>query len=150
MESVNDIGRARSQRIAQHWNANERLTEIIEVLLDLGGAAHRDVVLNEIGWRHARGPVSHGLRSEVMAIFDEHCAGAAQAGVAAVVRPAFGPDSRRWEITPDVRAFLAEAEADARRASLASPRKAAGKPVRMPVPSARSKVTKGKFSAAAG
>ena len=100
MQSVSDLDLARGKRDSQRWNANPVLMQIVEVLTDLGGAAHRDVVIAEIAWRRSKEKASEGLRQEILAVFEAHCQMGTKMGLPTVVCRAFGATSYRWSLTP--------------------------------------------------
>ena len=77
--------------------------EIAEVLLGLGGAAHRESVIESLhANRFARGVVNLNLRARAVAVFDAH----STSGARSLFRKPFGPGLNRWALTPEAEAFL--------------------------------------------
>ena len=78
---------------------NPLVGEIASALLDLGGAAHRDVVAAYVakhrGWY--RPPES--LKRELAAAFDAYCGEASDPRAPGLLHLPFGPQSARWALT---------------------------------------------------
>jgi hypothetical protein len=104
-----EMAAARLARLAPDLDA--RMAEIIDALLELSGAAHRDAVIDRIAHRRAGQPASPGLKAELVAAFDAHCRALRSRGLAPLVHRPFGDRSHRWALTPEADDFL-------RRASL--------------------------------
>ncbi len=82
------------------------VSEIMDALHDLGGQAHRDVVLNYIAASRAntgaRPP--YDFSSDLLAAFEDHLE-SAPPGARMLALP-FGPDSRRWALSAEGMARL--------------------------------------------
>lgn len=102
---ADELTRARSAKLAKAWQVNPMMVEIVEVLLDCGGAAHRELIAREIAWRRSRMAPSDGLRREVFTMLTVHCDQAVQAGQKPMITRPFGEESYRWAMTPDAKAF---------------------------------------------
>jgi hypothetical protein len=90
--------------------AKRAIDEIAEALLEMGGSAHRDVVIDRVAIRRGQMSVSEGLRMELVSAFDRHCAAAAGEGGSALFHLPFGEDSRRWSLTRDAMRRVASTE----------------------------------------
>lgn len=82
--------------------------EIAEALLQLGGSAHRDRVLEFLAMnRSPEGEVQLSLRARAVAAFDAHSGSDRDSrGVRPLFRKPFGPGSHRWALTAEAEAFL--------------------------------------------
>lgn len=82
--------------------------EIAEALLQLGGSAHRDRVLEFLAMnRSPEGEVKLSLRARAVAAFDAHSGSDRDSrGVRPLFRRPFGPGSHRWALTAEAEAFL--------------------------------------------
>jgi hypothetical protein len=80
--------------------------EICDALLQLGGSAHRDKVLEQLGANRS-GAVDLRLRARALAVFDAH---ATVDRLASRNRPLFrkpfGPGKQSWSLTAEAEAFL--------------------------------------------
>lgn len=78
--------------------------EIANALMYLGGAAHRDRVVDCIGaFRRQRGePVDPGLRAEVIETFERYCADWSSVDHALFFLP-YGAGSHRWALSANSR-----------------------------------------------
>ena len=78
--------------------------EIANALTYLGGAAHRDRVIDCIGaFRRQRGePVESGLRQQVIKTFDQYCAEWSAVDQALFFLP-YGAGSHRWALSGNSR-----------------------------------------------
>jgi hypothetical protein len=74
------------------------IDEIVEVLMEFGGSAHRDSVILRVAARRGLAEAPDRLRRDLMNAFDLDCAGAGEAE-SRVWLP-FGEGSRRWAMTP--------------------------------------------------
>ncbi len=104
-----EMAAARLARLAPDLDA--RMAEIVDALLELSGAAHRDAVIDRVAHRRTGQPASPGLKAELIAAFDTHCRALRSRGLAPLVHRPFGDRSHRWALTPEADDFL-------RRASL--------------------------------
>lgn len=104
-----EMAAARRVRLAPDLDA--RMAEIVDALLELSGAAHRDVVIDRVAHRRTGQPASPGLKTELVAAFEAHCGTLQARGQTPLVHRPFGERSHRWALTPEADDFL-------RRASL--------------------------------
>jgi hypothetical protein len=74
------------------------IDEIVEVLMEFGGSAHRDSVILRVASRRGLAEVPDRLRRDLMNAFDLDCAGAGE--LESRVCLPFGEGSRRWAMTP--------------------------------------------------
>ncbi|MBX7249755.1 MAG: hypothetical protein K1X35_12020 [Caulobacteraceae bacterium] len=99
-------------------------SEIVRTLILLGGAAHRDLVLDSvvIARRRDGKPVEPSLKAELTAAFDAYCEGRMRAGTSALFTLPFGPQSLRWALIdrPSVKVGAAHARAAAAASRLDS------------------------------
>jgi hypothetical protein len=95
LDEIAGVGRRDSEP------ARRAIEEIAEALLEMGGSAHRDVVIDRVAIRRGQLSVSEGLRRELVSAFDRHCAAAAGEGGSALFHLPFGEGSRRWSLTRD-------------------------------------------------
>jgi len=80
--------------------------EICEALLQFGGSADRDRVLERLGENRSR-QVDMRLRARAIAVFDAHsCVDFGGRGLRPLFRRPFGPGQRKWALTPEAEAFL--------------------------------------------
>jgi hypothetical protein len=75
------------------------IDEIVEVLMEFGGSAHRDSVILRVAARRGLVEAPDRLRRDLLNAFDLCCAGAGEAE-RRVWLP-FGEGSRRWALTPE-------------------------------------------------
>ncbi|MBO9708553.1 MAG: hypothetical protein J7521_10095 [Caulobacter sp.] len=78
---------------------NPLVAEIAHALLDLGGAAHRDLVVAYIAKRRGAFRPSETLRGEVEQAFAAYCRGAIDPRAASLLHQPYGPLSQRWALT---------------------------------------------------
>lgn len=109
MSDPDEVALARRAKFAKTWNINPLVAEIAEVLMMLGGSAHRNVVAERIALRRSRQDISEGLRRDIFQAFEAHCAGAARAGLPSLVHLPFGAGSHRWALTLDAQMLLQSA-----------------------------------------
>ena len=85
---------------------NPLVQEITGALLDLGGAAHRDLVVAYIAKKRGvyRPPVS--LAQELDAAFSTYCGGASDPRSPGLLHLPYGPYSRRWALTDQAYGLL--------------------------------------------
>jgi hypothetical protein len=86
------VGPARSAR--QH----SLVHQVVEVLLEMGGSAHRDAVIDRIALRRGAARASESLTQEVVQAFDCHRARARRRDEPPLVYLPFGEGSRRWGV----------------------------------------------------
>ena len=104
-----DMAAARLAKLV--LDLDTRMAEIVDALLELSGAAHRDAVIDRVARRRTGQPASPGLKTELIAAFDAHCHALEARGLVPLVHRPFGTRSHRWALTPEADDFL-------RRASL--------------------------------
>lgn len=85
---------------------NPLVEEITSALLDLGGSAHRDLVVAYIAKKRGlfRAPAS--LAEELDAAFSTYCGGASDPRSAGLLHLPYGPHSRRWALTDQAYGLL--------------------------------------------
>jgi hypothetical protein len=93
-------------RHARSQPATSAVAEIADALLEMGGSAHRDAVIDRVATRRGEMAVSEGLRFELIEAFDGHCA--ARTGRPALFHLPFGEGSRRWSLTREVMLSVTE------------------------------------------
>jgi hypothetical protein len=102
-----DMAAARLAKLVQDLDA--RMAEIVDALLELSGAAHRDAVIDRVARRRTGQPASPGLKTELIAAFDAHRRALEARGLAPLVHQPFGARSHRWALTPEADDFLRRA-----------------------------------------
>ena len=94
---------------------NPLVGEIAEALLDLGGAAHRDLVVAYIAKRRGVYRPSEAMQRELDEAFAAYCRGASDPRAANLLHLPYGPHSRRWALTDHAYGMLrGQARAEAR------------------------------------
>jgi len=88
--------------------AKSAVAEIADALLEMGGSAHRDAVIDRVAIRRGQMFASEGLRLELLEAFDRYCAAMARKGRPALFHLPFGEGSRRWSLTRDVMRSVTE------------------------------------------
>jgi len=78
---------------------NPVVGEIASALLDLGGAAHRDVVVAYVAKQRGLYRPPDSLRRELGAAFDAYCDGACDPRAPGLLHLPYGPQSARWALT---------------------------------------------------
>ncbi len=107
MTMLNDeVAAARSRKRKATALVNPLVVEIAVSLMDLGGEAHRDLVINMIAYRRGRQLASPALAREMIEAFDLHRGQARQIPAPALFHLPFGDGSRRWALTKDARGLL--------------------------------------------
>jgi hypothetical protein len=102
-----DMAAARLARLSPDLDA--RMAEIVDALMALAGAAHRDAVIELIARRRTGQAASPGLKAELIAAFDAHCQTLKARGLVPLVHRPFGDRSLRWALTPEADDFLRRA-----------------------------------------
>jgi len=77
------------------------IEEMVEVLTEFGGSAHRDSVILRVAARRGLDEVPDRLRRDLLNAFDLHRARAV--GSELLVWLPFGEESRRWALTSSAR-----------------------------------------------
>ena len=78
---------------------NPLVGEIAEALLDLGGAAHRDLVVAYVAKRRGIYRPTEEMRRELDEAFAAYCRGASDPRAANLLHLPYGPHSHRWALT---------------------------------------------------
>lgn len=78
---------------------NPVVGEIARALLDLGGAAHRDVVVAYVAQRRGWYRPPESLQRELRAAFDAYCGQASDPRATSLLHLPYGPHSARWALT---------------------------------------------------
>lgn len=84
---------------------NPAAAEILQALLDLGGAAHRDLVVAYVARRRGIFRPSDALRRDLDAAFAAYCATSDPRGAGLLHLP-YGPGSQRWALTDQAYGLL--------------------------------------------
>ncbi len=106
MPSILEPEKRRPRRSKSPARVDPLVGEIAEALLRLGGAAHRDRVIEYLAAnRSPHGSIQLSLRARAVAAFDAH-SGGDRRGVRPLFRRPFGPGSHRWALTAEAEAFL--------------------------------------------
>ena len=85
---------------------NPLVGEITQALMDLGGAAHRDLVTAYVAKRRGAYRPSEGLRRELDEAFAAYCQGAGDPRAPTLLHLPHGPDTYRWALTDWAYALL--------------------------------------------
>jgi hypothetical protein len=75
------------------------IDEVVAVLIEFGGSAHRDSIILRVASRRGLDEVPDRLRRDLLNAFDLHCAGAGDPE--RMLWLPFGEGSRRWALTPE-------------------------------------------------
>jgi hypothetical protein len=78
---------------------NPLVGEIAEALLDLGGAAHRDLVVAYVAKRRGIYRPTEAMRRELDEAFAAYCRDASDPRAANLLHLPYGPHSHRWALT---------------------------------------------------
>jgi len=106
MDVANDRGLSGESAVERGPLVNPYIGAITEALLEMGGAAHRDLVITWVAERLERPQVTERLRRDLIDAFIGHCDYAAAAGVKGLFYRPPGEDFRRWALTTESLAFL--------------------------------------------
>ena len=79
--------------------------EIAEALLQLGGSAHRDRVIERLVANRCGAETPQFVRAKAVAVFDAHSSADGR-GISPLFRKPFGPGSHRWALTLEAETFL--------------------------------------------
>lgn len=107
---MDEVSRARTRR--HRTTASPLIGEVVDALLTLGSAAHRDQVIDRIARRRGAPFASDGLRREVVEAFNLHIAQTRSEGRPPLFNIPFGEGSRRWRLSHDAQRFLKARGAD--------------------------------------
>lgn len=105
MTSPTDITEARARRLSRQPLINPLVGEIVDALLALGGAAHRDAVIRHVALARGAPFASDALARELASAFEARLA-ATPAGASSLLALPFGEGSRRWALTHEALGFL--------------------------------------------
>ena len=105
IDPTDEVAQARSNKLSNTWMINPLIAEIFQALLDFGGSAHCDAVVDQIAWRRSRATPSPGLKREIVEAFEIHRDRARASGLPPQMHLPFGDGSQRWALTPKVREF---------------------------------------------
>lgn len=108
---ASELGQARRARLKRMDAVHPIVGEIVETLQALGGAAHRDLVADQIAMRRSGLSLraSPALKDDVIQAFEAHCEGGPLTNSRLLFHKPFGRDSHRWALSPTARAFLEQA-----------------------------------------
>jgi hypothetical protein len=96
---------ARNLTIKKASLFNTLVDEMVEVLHEMGGSAHRESVIERVAVRQGADRASDRLRRDLMEAFDLHRTGADGCGKRIRLRLPFGEGSHRWALTLDAAQF---------------------------------------------
>lgn len=96
-----DEGRAANVAIL-----NPLVQEITDALLDLGGAAHRDMVVAHVAKKRGVYRPSPAMGQELDAAFSTYCSRASDPRSPGLLHLPYGPFSRRWALTEQAYGLL--------------------------------------------
>ena len=85
---------------------NPAAAEILQALLDLGGAAHRDLVVAYVARRRGIFRPSEALRRDLDAAFAAYCGATSDPRGAGLLHLPYGPGSQRWALTDQAYGLL--------------------------------------------
>ena len=94
---------------------NPLVQEIADALLELGGSAHRDLVVAHIAKTRGLYRPPAGLATELDAAFSNYCGGASDPRSAGLLHLPYGPHSRRWALTDQAYGLLRDGLATRQR-----------------------------------
>lgn len=106
MARLDEVASARSAKLKKAPSLNALIDEITETLLEMGGSAHRDAVIDRVAVRRGAAPASDGLKRELLEAFELHRARAASEDNPPHLHLPFGEGSRRWSLKPDGPQFV--------------------------------------------
>ncbi len=106
MARIDEVARARNAKVAKVSLINSLVNEITEALLEMGGSAHRDTVIDRVAVRRGIARVSDGLKVQLLDAFEQHRVRAGLESRQPLLHLPFGEGSRRWSLTPDGRQFV--------------------------------------------
>jgi hypothetical protein len=109
-EARTDDGRRKSVAIL-----NPLVQEIAGALLELGGAAHRDLVVAYIAKKRGIYRPPEWLAKELDTAFSTYCGGASDPRSAGLLHLPYGPYSRRWALTDQAYGLLRDSLVAGRR-----------------------------------
>jgi hypothetical protein len=98
---LENLSLARAARSKGAALVNPLVAEIADVLLMLGGSAHRDIVIDRVALRRGGRAASDALRRELVDAFELHRQRATVEGRPPLLHLPFGEETRRWSLTMD-------------------------------------------------
>jgi hypothetical protein len=90
---------------------NPLVQEIASALLELGGAAHRDLVVAHIANKRGAYRPPASLAAELDTAFSAYCSGASDPRSPGLLHLPYGPYSRRWALTDQAYGLLRDSMA---------------------------------------
>ena len=106
MSQANVETRSLDQPAAAIAILNPLVSEIVEALLDLSGAAHRDLVVAHVAGRRGIYRPPETLKRELDEAFADYCQGATDPRAASLLHLPYGPFTHRWALTDWAYALL--------------------------------------------
>ena len=88
---------------------NPAAAEILQALLELGGAAHRDLVVAYVARRRGIYRPSEALRRDLDEAFAAYCGATSDPRGAGLLHRPYGPGSHRWALTDQAYGLLRDA-----------------------------------------
>lgn len=85
---------------------NPLVNDIMAALLELGGAAHRDMVVALVAKKHGIFRPSSAMVEELEAAFSTYCRAASDPRSPGLLHLPYGPTSRRWALTDQAHDLL--------------------------------------------
>ena len=102
-EACADRGEGRGKGVAI---LNPLVRDITQALFELGGAAHRDVVVAHIAKKQGVFRPTSSMAQALDGAFFTYCAGAGDPAGASLLHLPYGPFSRRWALTDQAYGLL--------------------------------------------
>jgi hypothetical protein len=106
MAQANNVASVRGAKLKKAASLNSLAEEIIEALLEMGGSAHRDAVIDRVAMRLGAVPAPDSLKGEILEAFERHRSRAKLKNDRVLLHLPFGEGSRRWSLTPDGRQLV--------------------------------------------
>jgi hypothetical protein len=98
MAYTNEVDERQPLEIGGSPRSTSLVRLIVAVLLEMGGSAHRDAVIDRIALRQGAARASESLTQDVVCAFERHRARARRRKEAPLVYLPFGEGSRRWGV----------------------------------------------------
>jgi hypothetical protein len=114
MARLDQVAWARSAKLKKSPSLNLLVEEIMDALLEMGGSAHRDAVIDRVAVHRGALSASDGLKRELLEAFEAHCGCKSAKRDQALLHLPFGDGSRRWALTPHGRQFAHDRQPSAR------------------------------------
>jgi len=106
MAQPNAVASMRSPELKKAASRNSLVDEITESLLEMGGSAHRDAVIDRVAVRLGVAPATESLKSDILEAFEQYRSGAKLKNDPVLLHLPFGEGSRRWSLTHDGRQLV--------------------------------------------